>query len=132
MQPPIVVDGKELVGPLGASPTWNLAADGRTAYLIQMSDPTLFEIDLLSEGEVVEARSHGKMIEGNGFDSRAALSIGPDGRVYAVVRIDNQTGFGGGFLHHHHGLIVTRDGTVYVTVLYPFTLLKIDADAYRR
>lgn len=188
----IVVEGRELAGPL-VVPAWNLAADGRTAYLIQMSDPTLFEIDLLSEGELVQARSHGKMIEGKGYDSRCALSIGPDGRVYAVVRIDNATGFGGDYLHHlvrfdpktkemtdlgvltvknpafffhspgarrshlitgseknpsyygyhilpdgtmtprlHHlAMIVTRDGTVYVTILYPFTLLKIDADAYR-
>jgi hypothetical protein len=27
-------------------------------------------------------------------------------------------------------MIVASDGTVYVTVLYPFTLLKIEPDAY--
>ena len=28
-------------------------------------------------------------------------------------------------LHHHMAMIVGRDGTVYVTVLYPFTLLML-------
>ena len=184
----IVVDGKKVTD-LGASPEWILSADGRTAYLIQMEDPTLYEIDLLSEGEVVEAKSHGKMIEGKNADSRASLSAGPDGRVYAVVGIDNETGFGVGVLHHlvrfdpqtkemedlgvlavenpdfffhspgavrRHPAIsteeppyygyytlpdgtltvhsrsdvlamkVTRDGTIYTTILYPFTLLRID------
>ena len=85
----------------GASiPTWQLAADGRTAYLILMNDPALLAIDLLSEGESVQAVSHGKMMEGEGPDSRCALSIAPDGQVYAVVRVDNKTGFGSGPLHH--------------------------------
>ncbi len=161
-------------------PTWNMAADGRTAYLILMNDPTLLEMKL--DGDVVEARSRGKMIEGRNPDSRCALSISPDGRVYAVVRVDNETGFGAGYLHHlarfdperermedlgvlavsnpgffdfgrhpdgerppwshgyhrlpdgtlaplhhHMALIVARDGTIYVTIICPFTLLRIDA-----
>lgn len=195
----ISVGGKEPASLAGTYPTWCLAADGRTAYLIHMDDPTLYAIDLLSEGKFVAAKSHGKMIEGRNYDSRSALSIGPDGRVYAVVRIDNETGFGAGHLHHlvcfdpktqkmtdfgipavknpafvyesgkplpqyedgihptikgtpenpsyhgyhklpdgtmtplyhHHSLIVARDGTVYMTILYPFTLLKIDSAAYQ-
>ena len=171
---PIAVDGQKRTDPF-AVPTWNLAADGKTAYLIQMSDATLFEIDLLSEGESVQARTHGKMTEGKNPDSRGALSIGPDGCVYAVIRIDNDTGFGTGFLHHlvkfdpkagktvdlgvltvrnpdffdftqkapwshgyhvlpdgtltplhsHMAMIVAHDGTVYVTIIYPFTLLRV-------
>jgi len=30
-------------------------------------------------------------------------------------------------LHHHMAMTVANDGTVYVTVIYPFTLLRIDA-----
>ena len=191
----LTVDGQEVAGPLRV-PTWNLAADGRTAYLIQLTDPTLYAIDLLSEGEHVSAVSHGRMIEGRGYDSRCALSIGPDGSVYAVVRVDNDTGFGrpDDYVHHlvrfdpqtkkmtdagvltvenpdffyhspgarqsgmitgsqtnpsyygfhkfsdgtmavklnHMAMIVARDGTIYVTVLFPFTLLKIEPDAYRQ
>ena len=116
------------------------------------------------------------MVEGMNPDSRSALSIAPDGRVYVVVRVNNTTGFGKGFLHHltqydpgtgkiedlgvlavrnpdyydfaakrkwshgfhrlpdgtltplhaHMALIIARDGTAYVTILYPFTLLRID------
>src|SRR5262249_20296564 len=94
----VEIDGKK--AGKAAIPTWQLAADGRTAYLIQMSDATLLEIDLQSEGAVVKAKDRGKMIAGKGPDCRCGLSIGPDGRVYAVIRVDNETKFGGGFLHH--------------------------------
>ena len=189
----IVVDGeklepKSLTKPPQPEPVpiWDIAKDGRTAYLILMSDPTLYAIDLLSEGNAVKAVSHGKMIEGEGHDSRSALDIGPDGSVYAAIRVDNDTGFGGHYLHHicrfdpskgkmedlgvlavknqnyyfdstgadpkthkrrngriyygyhtlpdgtltplysHMALIAGQDGSIYVTILYPFALLKID------
>lgn len=61
----IEIDGRKYVPPRKPPiPTWKLAPDGRTAFLILMSDATLLEIDLLSEGSTVKARSHGKMIEG--------------------------------------------------------------------
>ena len=177
---PIMLDGREY-NPTRTPPTWKLAADGRTAYLILMSDPTLVEIDLLSEGDTIRAQSRGRMIEGRGHDCRCGLDIGPDGKVYAVIRIDNTTKFGDGFLHHltrydppkrrmedlgvltvrnpnffafrrpdgtappwsqgyhrlpdgtltplhhHMALIVARDNTVYVQILYPLTLLQVDA-----
>ena len=185
----IVAGGKKLKpGPPSAwAPTWNLAQNGRTAYLIQLLDPTLYAIDLLSDGQVVNAVNHGPMIGGKNPDSRCALSIAPDGNVYALVRVDNETGFGGFYLHHlvqfdpttetmndlgvlavknpdfffkspgakpehpatnddhppyygyhtlpdgtltplynHLAMIATRDGTIYVTIIYPFTILKID------
>jgi hypothetical protein len=120
------------------------------------------------------------MLQGKNPDSRCALSIGPDGRVYALIRVDNDTKFGAGYLHHltrydpktrksedlgvlavqnpdffdfgpgpggkpkpwthghhklpdgtltplysHMAMIVGKDGTIYVTIIYPFTLLKI-------
>lgn len=147
---------------------------------ILMNDPTLIAMDLASTGTTITARSHGKMMAGQGPDSRSSLSIAPDGRVYCLVRINNQTGFGAGYLHYltrftpqtgrietlgvlavsnpdyfdwskladgkpkpwthgfhklpdgtltplhaHMGLIVTRAGTLYVTLLCPFTLLQI-------
>ena len=151
-----------------------------------MNDPTLLEIPLDPKAPVVQATSHGKMIEGKNPDSRCALSIAPDGRVYAVVRIDNETGFGTGYLHHllrfdpktrrtedlgilavrnpdffdfgpgpdgkakpwthgyhrlpdgtltplhcHMALLAARDSTLYVTIIYPFTLLRVPAAALR-
>ena len=190
----IIVDGVKLKpGPPGTwVPTWNLAQDGRTAYLIQMQDPTLYAIDLFSEGPEVKAVSYGKMLAGSNPDSRCALSIAPDGRVYAVIRVDNETGFGRFYLHHlvrfdpqqnamedlgvlrvenpnfffespgtkrghpatndehppyygyhtlpdgaltplynHLAMIVTAEGAIYVTIIYPFTLLKIEASVLR-
>jgi len=187
----IVVDGKKLLRPappVDWLPMWTLAQDGRTTYLVHMHDATLYAIDLLSEGDAVKGVSHGKMIAGENVDIRSALSIDSHGRVYAVVRIGNETGFGDGMLHHlvrfeprgkkmedlgvlalknpdfyfdspgaklghpvsgsaenpsyygyhtlpdgtltplytSHAVIVTRDGNIYVTILYPFTLLKIE------
>ena len=163
-------------------PTWVLTPDGKRAYLILLNDPTLLEIDLSPAGEVVKAMSHGKLIEGKNPDSRCALAVSPaDGNVYACVRIDNETGFGTGYLHHvlrfdpktgakedlgvlavknpdyynpngpdgkplpfshgfhrlpdgtltplhvHMALMAARDGTVWITSIYPFTLLKVES-----
>ena len=163
-------------------PTWVLTADRKRVYLILMNDPTLLEIDLAPAGEVVRATSHGKLIDGKNPDSRCALALSPaDGNVYACVRIDNETGFGTGYLHHllrfdprtgaksdlgvlavdnpdffafktpdgkdapyshgfhrlpdgtltplhvHMALTVARDGTTWVTSIYPFTLLKVES-----
>ena len=165
---------------------WRLAEDGRTAYLVFLSDLRLFQIDLGGKaGEPVRGKSVGNRVEGKHPDSRGSLSIAPDGTVYSAVRVDNETGFGRGYLHHcakydpkqnkmtdlgvfvvknpdffdfkgppvrnpdgsehpRHGfhklpdgtltplhvilaLIVARDGTVYATTIYPFTLLRITA-----
>lgn len=163
-------------------PTWKLAADGRTAYLVLMNDATLLSIDVSGDGDTARATNHGLLIDGKGFDSRCGLDIGPDGRVYVVGRVDNTTGFGTGYLHHllrydpatkqredlgvlavanpdffsfgpgadgktppwshgyhtlpdgtmtplhhHMSLLVAADSTIYVTIIAPFTLLKIDA-----
>jgi hypothetical protein len=184
---PLLVDGKpfaEVVGPKAVHPDWRLAADGRTAYLQLLNDLRMFQIDLGGPaGKPVLARSLGNRIAGKHPDSRGSISIGPDGRVYSAVRIDNDTGFGKGYLHHlvrydpranrmadlgvlavknpnffdfqgpqaknpdgslrpRHGfhtlpdgtftplhvimaMIVTRDGTIYATTIYPFTLLRL-------
>ncbi len=163
-------------------PTWVLTPDGKNAYLILMNDPTLLEIELTGTGSTALAKSHGKMIVGKDPDCRCGLDLGADGNVYAVVRINNETGFGTGYLHHltrfvaatgaiedlgvltvanpeffawdkpgpdgkpqqwvhgfhklpdgtltplhaHMSLLATADNTIYVTIIYPFTLLRFD------
>jgi hypothetical protein len=181
---PIDVDGKRFTcGGPEAIPTWILTEDRTRAYLVLMNDPTLIEIPLAAGEGTVNATAHGKMLNGRHPDSRCALTLHPDGRVYALVREDNQTGFGEGYylhhltrfdprskriedlgvlavenpeffplsrladkdpppqcngyhrlpdgtwtpLHHHMALVAARDGTLYATVLAPFTLLRIDA-----
>ncbi len=165
-----------------AIPTWVLAADRKHAYLILLNDPMLLEIELVENTPAARAVSHGKMIDGRTPDCRCGMDLGPDGNVYAVVRIDNQTGFGTGYLHHltrfnpssksiedlgvitvqnpdffdwnalgsdgkplpwthgfhrlpdgtltplhsHMALKVAADNTIYVTIIYPFTLLKLE------
>ncbi len=183
----LMVDGKpfgEFIGEGRVHPDWRLAADGRTAYLQLLNDLRMFRVDLSApEGQSVIAVNLGNRIEGEGPDSRGSISIAPDGRVYSMVRVDNKTGFGTGYLHHLvrfdpssstmndlgvlkvsnpnffdftaprkknedgtdrpiHGFhtlpdgaltplhvimstIVTHDGTIYATTIYPFTLLKV-------
>lgn len=178
---PLLVDGKSLPNYMGGervAPDWRITPDGKTAYLQFLNDLRMFRVDLTSAaGRPVVAVDLGNRIEGRNPDSRGSISIGPDGRVYSIVRIDNTTGFGGGYVHHlvrhdpatgamddlgvfairnpdffnfadpgdrpahgyhtfpdatltplHHmlAMIVTRDGVVYATVLYPFTLLEIE------
>ncbi|HZU35452.1 MAG TPA: hypothetical protein VFA18_06080, partial [Gemmataceae bacterium] len=98
------VDGKpfaQVVGPTAVHPDWRLARDGHTAYLQLLNDLRLFQVDLAGPaGKPVRARSLGNRIEGKHPDSRGSISIGPEGRVYSAVRIDNETGFGTGYLHH--------------------------------
>jgi len=180
-QRPIEIGGKPFMRTNeSAIPTWNLAADGRTAWLILMNDATLISIDLASKGRKAKGTSHGLMLKGERPDSRSALTIAPDGRIYTIIRVENKTGFGEGKLHHlcrydpkkrrhedlgvlavknpdffdfkpangkkppwshgyhtlpdgtmtplhnHMALIATRDNTLYATIIYPFTLLKID------
>ena len=175
---PLVVEGKPWARANGNSiPTWQLDPDGRHAWLILMNDPTLLRIDLHS----ATAESRGKMIEGKNPDSRCALTLHPDGKVYALIRTDNESGFGTGYFHHlvrydpaakkhedlgvlkvsnpdffnfapdkdgkpphhshgfhklpdgtltplhaHMALMAARDGAIYATIIYPFTLLKVD------
>ena len=174
---PILIGGKPWQrADANAIPTWVLDRDGRHAWAVLMNDPTLLRIDL----ESGKAEDRGRMTDGRNPDSRCALTLHPDGRIYALVRTDNDSGFGTGYLHHllrydpaaqkhenlgvlkvsnpdyfdwspaadgkakpwthgfhrlpdgtltplhsHLALIATRDGTLYATVIYPFTLLKI-------
>lgn len=165
---------------------WAITPDARTAYLIRMSDSTLFRIDLAADGPKVPVTDLGRLIEGKNFDSRGSLIVGHDGKVYALMRVNNTTGFGKGYLHHlvshdpatkkmtdhgvlaiknpdffdfgpgkdgkpkpwthgfhtlpdktltplhvHMALYMAKDGTLYGTTIYPFTLMRINVKDYR-
>ena len=191
---PLFVEGQAFADYLSAPrihPDWRVTPDGTTAYLQLLDDLRMFRVDLTgAAGQPVIATNLGNRIEGEHPDSRGSISIGPDGRVYSAVRIDNATGFGTGYLHHlvrhdpeagsmedlgvlavknpdffnfaagptknedgssrpvhgYHtlpdgtltplhvimGMIVTRDGTIYATTIYPFTLLKIESVTAKR
>lgn len=175
----------EYIGEGRVHPDWRITPDGKSAYLQLLNDLRLFRVDLTGDSkDPVVAVDLGNRIGGENPDSRGSISIGPDGKVYCVVRIDNKTGFGSGYLHHlicydpvarsmedrgvltisnpdffdfaaeprknddgstrpSHGFhrlpddtltplhvvlatIVARDGTIYATTLYPFTLMKFD------
>ena len=141
-------------------------------------------VELMENLKKAKGANHGLMLKGEKPDSRSALTIAPDGKIYTLISVQNTTGFGKGKLHHlcrydpnkrrhedlgvlavknpdffdfkptngkkppwshgyhtlpdgtmtplhnHMALIATRDNTLYATIIYPFTLLKIDA--YRK
>lgn len=184
---PLLIEGRpfrEYIDANRIHPDWRITRDGKTAYLQLLNDLRLFRVDLTgTTGQPVIATNLGNRIEGVNPDSRGSISIAPDGRVYSVIRIDNKTGFGDGYLHHlirydpkrrkmedlgvfsitnpdffdfkgvqaknpdgtlrpRHGfhtlpdgtltplhvvmaMIVAHDGTVYATIIYPFTLMKV-------
>jgi hypothetical protein len=186
---PLLVEGKPFAEFLGAKrvhPDWRITPDGRTAYLQLLDDLRMFRVDLSgAAGKPVLATNLGERIKGQHPDSRGSISIGPDGRVYSAMRIDNTTKFGTGYLHHlvrhdpktramedlgvfairnpdffdfkspprknpdgsarpQHGyhtlpdgtltplhvimsMIVTRNGTIYATTIYPYTLMKVES-----
>jgi hypothetical protein len=101
---PLLVEGKKFAEYLGAKrvhPDWRITPDGKTAYLQLLDDLRMFRVDLTGvTGQPVIATNLGDRIRGQNPDSRGSISIGRDGRVYSVVRIDNKTGFGAGYLHH--------------------------------
>ena len=185
---PLLVNDKPFAEFLGAKrihPDWRIMPDGRTAYLQLLDDLRMFRVDLTGPvGKPIVATNLGNRIKGERPDSRGSISIGPDGRVYSAIRIDNTTGFGKGYVHHlvrhdprsgamddlgvftvrnpnffdfkgpqvknpdgslrpRHGyhtlpdgtltplhvimsMIVARNGTVYATTIYPYTLLKVE------
>jgi hypothetical protein len=95
---PIMINGKKWERANDHSiPTWVLTPDKKRAYLLLLNDASLLEIDLVGDQPTI---NHGTMVEGNNPDSRCGLDLGADGNVYAVIRVDNETGFGTGFLHH--------------------------------
>jgi len=101
---PLMVNGQafgDYLGPKRVHPDWRITPDGKTAYLQLLNDLRMFRVDLTgAAGRPVVATDLGNRLEGVHPDSRGSISIGPDGRVYSALRVDNKTGFGGGYLHH--------------------------------
>lgn len=97
----ITIDGKPLTAnPKFGPACWDVTADGEAAYLIRMSEAVLYRIDLTGDNKRANGTNLGKLIEGKNYDSRGSLSVGVDGKVHALVRVDNETKFGTGYLHH--------------------------------
>ncbi|MFM8174670.1 MAG: hypothetical protein ACKN81_14080, partial [Pirellulaceae bacterium] len=92
---------QEAIGQEKVHPDWRLAPDGKTAYLQLLNDLPLFRIPLDGEaGQPVVAENLGDRIQGLHPDSRGSISIASDGSVFTFIRIDNQTGYGTGYIHH--------------------------------
>jgi len=103
----IMVDGKKLELPRDADrggwiPSWAMTPDAKTAYLIRMSHPELYKLDLTGDIEKpVSAAMVGRLINNDASDCRSGISIGPDGKVYAAVAVPNKKTYGDHDQHSH-------------------------------
>jgi hypothetical protein len=132
-------------------PTWVGADNNKTAFFMMLCDPMLYEIDIASPEPKVSVVARGKMIDTNQFTaSLAALRIGPDGKVYNLIKDNMETG-----IYHlvrydrkndkikdlgivnikmgkrkgdlrNQGMTICRDGTIYATFIYPFELHRFE------
>lgn len=159
--------------------------DGKTLYLLPMSENALYLGDLTRRGDELPLRRVAPVLPGapgKGTDCRA-MDVDRHGNVWAMMRQDLPGGkfahhlvrydpkagrsrdlgvlyvtnpdfvqftdgegkpkpWHHGFwttpdgkltpLHHHMGVKAGRDGTVWVTLIAPFTLLRITPEALRR
>jgi hypothetical protein len=98
----LLLDGKPFKPDSRDVPTWVTDPGGRYAYLIYMTEPTLYRIDLAQTADepTIERLADLLEVKEGKTDSRCALSFGPDGHLYAAIRENNRTGFGKGMLHH--------------------------------
>jgi len=187
---PILVNGKPIGKPDGGGwiPNWAITPDKKTAYLIRMSHPEIFKLDLSGDmDKPITATMVGLAIDDPQSDSRSCISYGPDGKVYTAIAVVNKNKVGTPYQLTHvtrydpqngkmddlgvltvqnpdffnfkadatgktppfsHGYgtlpdgtltpqyqplgsIVARDGSVYVLILYPYTLLRVTPNSIR-
>ena len=106
-QQDIMVDGKKLELPAagrndGWIPNWTVTPDKKTAYLVRMSHPELYKIDLTGDmDKPVTATMVGRMVNNDNSDSRSGVSIGPDGKVYVALAVPNAGTFGTAYQLSH-------------------------------
>lgn len=162
--------------------SWALAPDGESAYLLMLTNPTLYSIKLAGGGKSTTATDLGKMLTTDkATASYSSLAVHPDGNVYALMVTPDPVGKAKGTLNVlvryepksksmrtlgalairnkdyfdfspqpdgkpkpwsngvetlpdgtlvptavHQAMIAGRDGSLYVTLLSPFAVLKID------
>jgi sugar lactone lactonase YvrE len=64
---------------------WEVSPDRKTLYAVEMSTNQLYSFDLTATGETIPGKKLGDLLpKAKGTDCRA-MSVGPDGRVWAAV-----------------------------------------------
>ena len=162
--------------------SWVLAPDGQAAYLLMLTNPTLYRINLAGATPSTTATDLGKMLATDKpTSSYSSLAMHPDGNLYALFVTPDPDGRAKGNLNvlvryepktktmHtlvalairnkdyfdfrplpdgqpkpwsngvetlpdgalvptavHQGMIAGRDGTLYVILLSPFAILKVE------
>jgi hypothetical protein len=75
---------------------WDITPDGKTLYCVPMSTNQVYSYDLTQEGDTLNGKSHGVLIEGAKHTDCRAMCVGPKGRVCIAVT-DLVNG-----IHEHH------------------------------
>jgi hypothetical protein len=66
---------------------WEVSPDRKTLYAVEMSTNQLFAFDLTAAGDVLAGRSLGKLLDWAKATDCRAMSVGPDGVIWAAVTI---------------------------------------------
>lgn len=69
----------------GAILNWDVPADGKTLYAVEMTTNQLFAFDLTAAGDTVAGRRLGELLPGAKRTDCRALCVGPKGTVWAAV-----------------------------------------------
>lgn len=69
----------------GAILNWEVSPDRKTLYAVEMSTNQLFGFDLAAAGDAIPGKSLGALLPGAKKTDCRAMSVGPDGRVWAAV-----------------------------------------------
>jgi hypothetical protein len=86
----VLLDGKPFNPAAGVErgaqlTSWVLAPDGQSAYLLMLTNPTLYSISLAGAGKTTTATDLGKMLTTDKpVSSYSSLAMHPDGNVYAL------------------------------------------------
>lgn len=84
-----MIDGKQVpasVSKDGAILNWEISPDRKTLWSVEMSTNQLFSFDLTDEKEM-KGKSHGPLLAWAKATDCRAMSVGPDGTVWAAVTV---------------------------------------------
>lgn len=86
----VTIDGKapsEGITKDSAILNWEISTDRKTLWSVEMSTNQLYSFDLTAPGDTIPGKSHGPLLSWSKATDCRAMSVGPDGVVWAAVTV---------------------------------------------
>jgi sugar lactone lactonase YvrE len=71
---------------------WEISPDRKTLFAVEMTTNELYSFDLTASGDAIPGKSLGALIPGAKHTDCRAMSVGPDGVVWAAVTVQQNSG----------------------------------------